>query len=99
MSGQWKEFQRSSTQYGWSRRISNIPIHAWDRSQQRLMSWHGRRHANRGGSQTEVKRACVCVAVDALDYMRCECKSVDSLYAKYMEEKQRVLWTMVHIST
>ena len=32
------------------------------------------RHANRGGSQIEVKRACVCVAMDKLDYMRCECK-------------------------
>ena len=33
------------------------------------------RHANRGGSRTEVRRVCVFVAVDELDYMRCECKS------------------------
>ena len=33
------------------------------------------RHANRSGSQTEVKRACVCVQVNELDYMRSECKS------------------------
>ena len=26
-------------------------------------------HANQGGSRTEVRRACVCVAVDELDYM------------------------------
>ena len=67
MSGQWTEVQRSSAQYGWSIRLSNIPIHAWDRL------WH--RHANRGGSRTEVRRACVCVVVDELDHMRCEYKS------------------------
>ena len=33
-----------------------------------------KRHTNRGDSQTEVGTACVCVAVDELDYMRCECK-------------------------
>ena len=33
------------------------------------------RHANRGGSLTEVRRVCVCVVVDELDYMRCEYKS------------------------
>ena len=33
------------------------------------------RHANRGGSRIEVRRACVCVVVDELDYMRCEGKS------------------------
>ena len=27
------------------------------------------RHANRGGSRTEVKRACVFVAVDGIDYI------------------------------
>ena len=27
------------------------------------------RHANKGGSWIEVRRACVCVAVDELDYM------------------------------
>ena len=29
----------------------------------------GKRHANRGGSRTEVRRACVRVAVDGIDYM------------------------------
>ena len=33
------------------------------------------RHANRGGCRTEVRRACVCVVVDGLDYMRCKYKS------------------------
>ena len=33
------------------------------------------RHANRGGSRTKVKRACVCVNVDGLDHMRCKYKS------------------------
>ena len=33
------------------------------------------RHTNLGGSRTEVRRECVCVAVDEIDYMRCECKS------------------------
>ena len=33
------------------------------------------RHVNRGGSRIEVRRACVCVAMDELDYMQCECKS------------------------
>ena len=47
-------------QYGWSRRLSNIPIHALDRSQQRLTSRCGR------GTQTEValrqrSRERVCV--------------------------------------
>ena len=32
------------------------------------------RDANRGGSQTEVRRACVCVVVDELDHMRREYK-------------------------
>ena len=27
------------------------------------------RHANRGGSRIDIRRACVCVAVDELDYM------------------------------
>ena len=40
--------QRSSMQYGQSRRLSNIPIHAWDRLWQRPASRCGR------GMQTEV---------------------------------------------
>ena len=32
MSGWWKEVQRSSTQYGQSTRLLNIPIHVWGRS-------------------------------------------------------------------
>ena len=36
------------------------------------------RHANWSGSWIEVRRVCVCVAVDELDHMRCECKSVDT---------------------
>ena len=60
MSGWWIVVQRSSTQYGRSRRLSNIPIHVWDRWRQRLMSRCGR------GTQTEValrqrSRECVCV--------------------------------------
>ena len=38
----------SSTQYGQNIRLSNIPIHAWDRSQQRPASWC------RKDTQTEV---------------------------------------------
>ena len=48
MSGQWTKVQRSSAQYGQSRRLSNIPIHAWGRSRQRLMSQCDR------GTQTKV---------------------------------------------
>ena len=33
------------------------------------------RHTNRGGSQTEVRKVCVCVVVDELDYMQCQYKS------------------------
>ena len=36
------------------------------------------RHANQSGSRIEVGRVCVCVVVDGLDYMKCECKSVDT---------------------
>ena len=74
MSGWWKEVQRSSTQYGWSRRLSNIPIHAWDRSRQRPARRCGR------GTQTEValgqrSEERVCVNVDEIDHIRCEYKS------------------------
>ena len=60
MSGWWTVVQRSSTQYGQSRRLSNIPIHAWDRSRQRPMRWCCR------GMQIEVALGsrlgeCVCV--------------------------------------
>ena len=48
LSGQWTEVQRSSTQYGQSKRLSNIPIHVCNRSRQRPMRWYGR------GMQTEV---------------------------------------------
>ena len=40
--------QKSSVQYGWSRWLLDIPIHAWDRLQQRHVSQCGR------GMQTEV---------------------------------------------
>ena len=60
MSGWWTEVQRSSTQYGRSKRLSSIPIHAWDKLRQRLTSRCGR------GTQTEValgqrlgERVCV----------------------------------------
>ena len=33
------------------------------------------RYTNRGGFWKDIKRECVCVAVDELDYMQCEYKS------------------------
>ena len=69
MSGWWIEVQRSSVQYGRSRRLSNIPIHAWGRSWQRLASRCGR------GTQTEValrqrsrERVCVLWWTDLTTY-------------------------------
>ena len=60
MSGWWIEVQRSSTQYGQSKRLSNIPIPVWEISWQRLA-----RRCDKG-TQTEValghrsgERVCV----------------------------------------
>ena len=47
------------------------------------------RHASRGGSRTEVRRACVCVVVDELDYMQCECTSGGTYMPNTFKKRNR----------